>query len=54
MANIKQSQTASAMREKMNTSTLKMQRELFVDTHKKVQELANTLASQGSGSLPKI
>ena len=54
MANIRQAQSAVAMREKMHNSTLKMQRELFVDTHKRVQELANTLASQASGSLPKI
>ena len=55
MANIRQAQQASMMREQMRTSTLKMQRDLFVDTHKRVQELANTIASQGStNSLPKI
>lgn len=54
MANIKHAQQASFMRSEMESNTLKIQRDLFVDTHKRVKELANTLASQKSGTLPKI
>jgi hypothetical protein len=52
MSNIKQAQQASVMREQLTVNTLKMQRDLFVDTHKRVNEMAKTLASQAS--LPKI
>lgn len=50
MANIRHAQHANMVREQITSTTIKMQRELFVDTHKRVKELADTLASQGSTS----
>mmetsp|Transcript_28302 Transcript_28302/g.45331 ORF Transcript_28302/g.45331 Transcript_28302/m.45331 type:complete len:201 (+) Transcript_28302:366-968(+) len=58
MANIRQSQVATAQRETMVTRTLKVQRDLFVDTQKRVNELAKTLATapslSASAPLPKV
>jgi len=57
MNNVRHAQQASALREALLVQTLKAQRNLFVDTHRRVNEMARTLASAGSGgttSLPKI